>query len=166
MSPERDKNGQESAAQGQGRHAALHGWLDSAPSSDLPELLRTLHRARENFQSEMAEQVTPGLNAYLSRQPQVTYEQKKQLSQWLNRQLRELDLAIEDPVTKMPAVLTVGNRSEGGLFYLKVTLPDGKHSSNLISALTNMHFTARDVGVDKSTLWQERTAGVRQARER
>ena len=127
---------------------------------DVSRALDAARHARRRVLHEIAASLQGPLNEYLRHQPQQTYEEKKALSKWLNQTLRELDLAIECPQTRMPAIL-VGNQSEDparGRFQLKVSMPDGRRTKTCsMTALSELHFTPRDAGVDKHTLWQDRT---------
>jgi len=139
-------------------HIALQEWLNAEASDSVETLLTTLHSIRRHIYAEFVDQLALPMNCYLRAQPQATFQHKNTLAKWLNAQLRALDLAIEEPATRMPGVLVADESKEGvSTFYIQATLPDGKKSrTNRMDRLPELRFTCRDAGLDKAALWQDR----------
>ncbi|MFN0007210.1 MAG: hypothetical protein ACKVXR_04820 [Planctomycetota bacterium] len=140
------------------RQRLIREWLNRPPELDLDAELSSSGQARRLFLQELADRVAPALNERLLRTSQETYEEKKALARWVNKTLRELDLAVECPRTGMPAAIaTYSSQSHKGSFQLQVTLPDGKTThSRSASYLSNLRLTARDIGMNPPTRWHSR----------
>lgn len=109
---------------------------------------------------EVAHRARGLIEVYVARQPQSTITEKQALAQWINSQLRGLDLAIQCERTGMPAKLIVNTtRDSRGRYHLAVTMPDGRVSKTInLSVVTSLPLRSRDGGVSKKQLWSERCA--------
>jgi hypothetical protein len=142
------------------RASLLRRWLNQSPTAELSVAISDSREARRQFLSELADRLTPAINKYLREQPQTTYTEKKALTRWLNQTLRELDLAVECPVTHMPAtvVVTPSDDHSHDRFQLQVSRPGGRRTkTRSMTSLAEVQLTCRDAGLDKATLWQERS---------
>jgi hypothetical protein len=156
------------------RRDALQAWIQESTVADRPTgadisgRLASAQMVHQLFLQELAGRLEAPLNEHLLQQQKDTHAQKLQLASWLNGALRQLDLAIECPSTGMPAILVVTptEKPGRGRFQLKVSLPGGKRTKTVsMSTLPELHFTCRNVGIDKETLWQTR-AGSPSGEER
>jgi hypothetical protein len=57
---------------------------------------------------ELAAILQPAINGQAAAMPHETYEEKKTLANWINRELRQLGLAIRCPRTGEPCLLQAG----------------------------------------------------------
>lgn len=83
---------------------AIQVILRDAPAG-YDSLRRRLRRLNDVVCEETAIALQPALNERVQRMPHATYEEKKELSRWLNAELREFGLAIECPKTGQPTLL-------------------------------------------------------------
>jgi hypothetical protein len=79
-------------------------------SGDYVEVRAALAQARKIFHRELAQAFQPHLNAELFALPQNDYEQMKALASWVNRETRELGLAIRGQKVGGPAIVQASYR--------------------------------------------------------
>ncbi len=111
-------------------------WL-AAPSPDnFKQLRQSLHEAKRLFLEELASRLAPALNARIAELPHATYEQKKELSKWLNQESRELGLTFACPKTGFPAFITgnTGSDRQVGRFVFHALKQNGGRSTSFSAA--------------------------------
>ncbi len=122
---------------------SVHKWREAFRSvlAELPkpylEAAPFASAMRQVFHEELAWAMEPRLNEHLRNLPSATYEDKKALSSWANRELHyELGLTIRCPRTRKPAILVADlrdARGEASRFRLSVPREGGRSEKTLSS---------------------------------
>lgn len=68
---------------------------------------------RSAVHAEIASALGPVLNAHLNTLPQDTLVEKREIAAWVNRELRQLGLAIRSPVSDSPGILVANPGRDG-----------------------------------------------------
>lgn len=92
--------------------------LDAKPAEDFEVASKGLEQLLGHVRTEIAERLTPLINAKLQSMPSVEYEDKKQICHWLNNTLRLLSLAIRGP-NGLPSILVASSDRREGTFRIK-----------------------------------------------
>lgn len=103
--------------------------LEQRPES-WAERAKAARELRLTILKEIASSLEPVLNAEASARPQDTLEEKQDLATWLNRELRELGLAVACPPSQLPGIVVAdaGRTAEDGSsrFRIEAHHPDGR----------------------------------------
>ena len=115
------------------RIASLSDWLAQTPDNDYDRAQGSMAEATRLFLEECAHRLEPALNARIAQLPQATYEDKKELSKWINQEVRGLGLSVACPKTGLPAFITghPGNDRRVGRFVFHALRPDGTRTTSL-----------------------------------
>ena len=84
--------------------------LSSAPT-DYAGRRAALSDVSHSVRRQIAEALQPVLNAHVRTLPHETYEEKRMVASWVNRELHELGLTIRCPKTGTPSILVADLRS-------------------------------------------------------
>lgn len=138
------------------RVARLCRALSASHAQSLDELLVL----KRDLLDEVALRARGAIESHVATQPQSTIGEKQALANWVNAQLRHLDLAILCERTGMPAKLIVNTtRGPQGRYHLAVTMPDGRVAkTGNLAVVSTLPLRSRDGGVPKERLWRERHA--------
>lgn len=103
--------------------------LSHASNDSYEETSARLCKARNVFQDCIAQQLEKQLNTKLRTMPHSSYEEKKELAIWVNRELREFSLALRCPKTGTPTTLQVdlGSSPATGRFRLRSVTDENRH---------------------------------------
>lgn len=114
------------------RVASLADWLAQKPGNDYERARDSTAGATRLFFEECAHRLEPALNARIAQLPQATYEDKKELSKWINHEVRMLGLSVACPKTGLPAYITghPGNDRRVGRFVFHALNPDGTRTTS------------------------------------
>jgi sRNA-binding carbon storage regulator CsrA len=136
--------------------------------ADLPEgydsLASDVDAINQAYRRELAMRLTPAFKAKIQEMPSATYEEKKDLVQWVNTELRRFGLAIKSPKTGRAATLRTdgGNHPEEGRFRLASEGEDGKKESFSTPRLSEFldHFVLMDAPPRREGLagWHDRVS--------
>jgi hypothetical protein len=116
---------------------ALKAWAESMPgprSTGYEGIRNELAAANHSVRAVLAKRLEHELNARIHPMPHETLEQKKELAQWVNDELKPLGLAVQCPNTGLPAKLraTTAHWPRVGRFYYEVQI-EGKHEKSAYS---------------------------------
>jgi hypothetical protein len=129
----------------------MAGQIDEDPNTTrIRELIRQLHpkdsqpyevmSKRAKFliravQEEIAKLVQEPLNAAIEKMPHATYEEKKNLSMWINRELRSLGLSIRCSLSGQPCMIyaNTGRNPLTGRFRYYYTDNNGRPHTTVAS---------------------------------
>jgi hypothetical protein len=102
-------------------------WMREPMPEDFEKLVAALQEGRRVFVEEIGSRLEPAFNAEVVRRPHGTYEEKKELSKWVNHELRGLGLTLACPKTGLPAYVTgnTGSDRRVGRFVFHALQPDG-----------------------------------------
>jgi hypothetical protein len=88
------------------RQAALKSLFANLPETYADRYV-ALQNIRHAFHREMAVVLETALNAHVANKPQDTPQERKELTGWINQELRDVGLCVQCPKTKKPASLIV-----------------------------------------------------------
>lgn len=149
----------------QPRLAKLIKLLQADTLGDYERTARRLRLARETLHEEVAHQLEPVLNQHVQDMPKESFEEKRDLSRWLNAELRNQGLAIRCPKTGKPAMLfaDAGHDPSTGRFQLTlISDQDGRRRTKSSSELSEFellaHFDRRE---PLSEFWSSRIKGTK-----
>lgn len=141
------------------RVASLSDWLAQKPDNDYERARGSAAEATRLFFEECAHRLEPALNARIAQMPQATYEDKKELSKWINHEVRNLGLSVACPKTGRPAYITghPGNDKRVGRFVFHALNPDGTRTTSLtVVRLPQLRLIGASTEVTRGS-WVERT---------
>jgi hypothetical protein len=87
--------------------------LDSNPSEDFELATKDMQLLLDSVRTEIAERLTPLINAKLQSMPCETYEDKKAICHFVKEALHPIFMAVKSPTGKPSTLTPSGNRSEG-----------------------------------------------------
>jgi hypothetical protein len=125
--------------------------------SNYATLVASLTQRNHAFRQQLAAELAPALNARIRQMPHGTYEEKKELAQWVNDELEPLGLAVQCPKTGLPAKLRghAGNWPGVGRFAFEV-YHDGKRKLSTYSdALPELTLTDATPQQEPEKGWQQ-----------
>jgi anti-sigma factor RsiW len=118
------------------RASALESLLANLPD-DFAHRYAAIVQIRHAFHQRIASALEEALNEHVTGMPQDSIEERKELTSWINMQLREIGLAVKCPVTKRPAALIVDRQNrdhpEITRFRFALRTEDGRSSHTAAS---------------------------------
>lgn len=111
--------------------------------SDYAERRSILAESHRVFREELVAALEPAINAHIKTLPQQTYDDKKELSKWVNAELRQFGLSIRDPKSGNCCLLR-GNTA--------TDLHSGRFMLDYTDNLGKRHYPLTSVAIPQLTL--------------
>ena len=109
-------------------NAAVQTFLD-IPNDAGRKRMKAASPAFERRLSELVSAFDRGINEHVKEMPQDTYDQKKELADWVNSEVRRYGMVLKGPRTGHPSILVVtrGTDADTGRFAFDSVDEQGRH---------------------------------------
>jgi hypothetical protein len=110
---------------------------------EFEECKQQLHHIRASFHREICNVFESRINAEIRSRPQNTYDEKRELSSWVNQEARDMGLTVTSPKSGSPSILNADyatDKEKDSRFRIISTSSDGQRHSVILRDLTKLRF--------------------------